>query len=129
MIIGVGADIVEIKRIKKIWYKFGNKFEKKILSPEEIKHLNTFSTKEKKVKYLSNRLAAKEAVSKALGKGIGLLQWRDIIILRNSFGQPQVKIKSNKIISNIQIYISISDSNFNSIAFAIITKIYDTENK
>lgn len=122
MIVGIGVDIVEIKRIEKIWSKFDNKFVKKILSSEEIEYLGSFTNKEKKIKYLSNRFAAKEAVSKAFGTGIGLLQWKDIIIRKNHLGKPQVKINSKKFNSNIQIYLSISDSNLNSIAFATITK-------
>ena len=65
-IFGIGTDIVDISRIKKIFNR-NNKFKKRIFSAEEIKYCET---KSNKISSYSKRFAAKEAFVKALGTGI-----------------------------------------------------------
>ena len=67
MIVGIGTDIVEINRIKKIFYKYGEKFKKRCFTKDEIlrseKRFNNINS-------YAKRYAAKEACSKALGTGL-----------------------------------------------------------
>jgi len=90
MTIRVGTDIIKISRIKNSLDKFGNKFLEKFLNPNEIQNA-------KKVESIAGYWAAKEAISKALGCGIGKeLSFSDITILKDNLGAPYFKIKNQK---------------------------------
>ena len=115
---GVGTDLVDIRRIEKLVAKTGwDKFAKKILAPEEIKALT--AKQKSDASYLAKRFAAKEAIAKAMGTGIGALKFGDIIITKNSKGKPQAKIRK---ITNVKIHISISDEYPYAVAMAIAEK-------
>ena len=93
MIKGVGADFLEKSRVENIFLKFGSKFVNKILSERESCEFNKKVNLVKKVSYLSNNFACKEAVSKALGTGFsqGILM-KDIEILRSESGAPYANL-------------------------------------
>ena len=86
-IIGLGVDIVEIDRVKKAYERFDEKFLIRIFSSREQEYLpkapRLFS-------FLAGRFAAKEAVAKALGTGIGKVTWTHIEIIPESGGRPGV---------------------------------------
>ena len=85
----IGTDIIQINRIEKSLEKFGDKFKIKFLNSEEI-------TLAKKTESIAGFWAAKEAIAKALGCGIGAgLTFHDIILTKNSKGAPSF-ILSNK---------------------------------
>ena len=85
MIFGIGTDIVEVKRIRNL--DSLEKFADKILSLNELEVFK--SQIDEKVTFLAKQFAAKEAVSKALGTGIGKdITFNQIEILRNSDGKP-----------------------------------------
>ena len=88
MILGTGIDIIEVARIASSFEKFGERFVNRILLPDEI----TYCLSHKKpAPFLAARFAAKEAVSKAFGTGIGAqLGWRDMEIRRKESGEPFV---------------------------------------
>ena len=88
MILGTGIDIIEVARIAASFEKFGERFVNRILLPDEIayclKHKNP-------APFLAARFAAKEAISKAFGTGIGAaLGWQDMEICRRESGEPFV---------------------------------------
>ena len=84
----IGTDIIEIKRIQKLIEKFDETFKARFLCPEEILAL-------KKVESIAGYWAAKEAISKALGCGIGAdLSFHDIIIHKNSRGAPEFTLSA-----------------------------------
>ncbi len=111
----IGCDIIEIDRISKSINDFGDSFVSKILSVKEIEE---YLFRKKSLTYISGRFAAKEAVSKALGTGFhaGLLL-RDISILSNPLGVPEVYIKNKR---RVDIHVTISHSKNNAISFALI---------
>jgi holo-[acyl-carrier protein] synthase len=88
MILGTGIDIIEVARIASSFEKFGERFVNRILLPDEI----TYCLSHKKpAPFLAARFAAKEAVSKAFGTGIGAqLGWQDMEIRRKESGEPFV---------------------------------------
>ncbi len=88
MILGTGIDIIEVARIRSSYEKFGERFLKRILRPEEI----VYSLSHKQpAPFLAARFAAKEAISKAFGTGIGKhLGWQDIEVRRKESGEPFV---------------------------------------
>ena len=88
MILGVGIDIIEVARIQTSHEKFGERFLNRILLPAEIAYCLTHKTP---APFLAARFAAKEAISKAFGTGIGAkLGWRDMEIARRHSGEPFV---------------------------------------
>lgn len=123
MIIGIGTDIIEIKRIEKVINRT-NSFIEKSFTSNEIEY---FKTKGLKGNVIAGNFAAKEAISKAIGTGFRGFGLKDIEVLRDEFGKPIVKL-SNKIyevlnMKQLNIYVSISHSIENAIAYAVIEVI------
>ena len=88
MILGTGIDIIEVERIKASYERFGERFLQRILRPAEIAYC--LSHKEP-APFLAARFAAKEAISKAFGTGIGAqLGWQDMEVFRKPSGEPYV---------------------------------------
>ena len=124
MITGIGTDIVQIPRIERLLDLYGLDFIKKILSEREIQQLVKLN-KDKHGCFVAKRFAAKEAVSKALGTGIGRdLKFTDISVMNDDLGKPFIQIFSTKNLDKfkqIKIHISISDDYPIAVAFAIAT--------
>lgn len=88
MILGVGIDIIEVARIAASYEKFGERFVNRILLPGEIAYCLSHKMPGP---FLAARFAAKEAISKAFGTGIGAaLGWQDMEIRRKESGEPFV---------------------------------------
>jgi holo-[acyl-carrier protein] synthase len=77
-----GIDILELNRLESLDPAIKARFLKRVYTSRE---LALFSQSDKA---LISRFAAKEAVSKALGCGIGEVRWQDIEILRGKTGEP-----------------------------------------
>ncbi len=106
MIKGVGTDIIEVKRIKRLMEEYGERFFRRILTENEINYCNKFSAPEL---HFAGRFAGKEAYSKSIGTGVGKeFGWKDIEILNNQKGKPYlVHLKQNEF-SKLKFEISIS---------------------
>jgi holo-[acyl-carrier protein] synthase len=88
MILGTGIDIIEVARIASSFEKFGDRFVNRILVPDEIAYCRAHRLP---APFLAVRFAAKEAISKAFGTGIGAqLGWLDMEIRRKESGEPFV---------------------------------------
>ena len=88
MILGIGIDIIEVARIHASHEKFGERFLSRILLPNEI---NYCLSHRNPAPFLAARFAAKEAISKAFGTGIGAqLGWQDMEVGRKESGEPFV---------------------------------------
>lgn len=121
MISGIGVDIVEIHRIEKA-VKRTKSFLEKTFSEEELEF---FKNKKLRIEQIAGRFAAKEAISKALGTGFRGFSLKDLTIINDELGKPIVILSENakKIAGkdgNYKIHISISHSNDNAIAYAIL---------
>ncbi|GAB7387819.1 holo-ACP synthase [Bacillaceae bacterium] len=89
MIIGNGVDLVEIPRIAES-LKRNDSFLRRILTEKERAHLP--ENEVRKLEYVAGRFAAKEALAKALGCGIGSkLSWQDISVLNDEYGKPYIE--------------------------------------
>lgn len=123
MIFGIGTDIVEVERIRKL--DSLEKFADKILSLNELEVFKS-QIDEKKVTFLAKQFAAKEAVSKALGTGIGKdIRFNQIEILRNSDGKPYLNHDGmiTTIFNDLGItktHVSLSDEKKYALAFVIL---------
>jgi holo-[acyl-carrier protein] synthase len=93
MILGVGIDIIEVDRIQASFERFGERFLNRILHPDEISYCLSHKTP---APFLAARFAAKEAISKAFGTGIGAqLGWHDMEVRRKESGEPYVVLHGN----------------------------------
>jgi len=91
VILGIGSDLVDMRRIEKLCARFGKKFEKRIFTANEIATADNRGKAGTKAKAssLAKRFAAKEACAKALGTGIsGGITWQDISISNHISGAP-----------------------------------------
>ena len=88
MILGVGIDIIEVGRIRSSYERFGERFLNRILLLNEIAYCLSHKVP---ALFLVVRFAAKEAISKAFGTGIGAqLGWQDMEVGRKESGEPFV---------------------------------------
>jgi holo-[acyl-carrier protein] synthase len=124
MTIAIGTDIVEIKRIADALERQGDKFLQRILTESEItEYLGRGSS----VAFLAKRFAAKEAVVKALGTGIGRgISFQHMIISNNAEGAPQVELQESaaerlKQLGGTKVLLSLSDEKNYALAYVAIT--------
>jgi holo-[acyl-carrier protein] synthase len=90
MILGTGIDIIEVARIRSSIERFGERFLQRILRADEISYCFSFKAP---APHVAARFAAKEAISKAFGTGIGRqLAWQDMEIRREESGKPFVDL-------------------------------------
>ncbi len=88
MILGTGIDIIEVARVKASHERFGERFLNRLLVADEIAYCLSHKNP---APFLAARFAAKEAISKAFGTGIGAqLGWQDMEIRRKESGEPFV---------------------------------------
>lgn len=91
MILGVGIDLIEVDRVRASFERFGERFVNRILLPDEIAYCLQHKDP---APFLAARFAAKEAISKAFGTGIGSqLGWHDMEIRRKESGEPFVVLR------------------------------------
>jgi holo-[acyl-carrier protein] synthase len=121
LIVGVGVDIVEIRRIRDAVERNTN-FLEKVFTVAELEYLES---RKLRPEYIAGRFAAKEAVSKALGTGIRGFALKDIEIDRNALGRPLVILRGKaKLLAekcgDYKMHLSISHGEDNAIAYAIL---------
>lgn len=121
MNIRTGIDIIKNERVEKIIKKSKDSFYKRIFTDDEQ---NYIKDKKDNIGTVAGMFAAKEAVSKLIGTGIGKISWKDIIIKYESQGRPYVELsKAAKNITNKlgidKIDITISNEEEYSVALAI----------
>lgn len=93
MILGTGIDLIEVARVATSVERFGERFLNRILLPDEIAYCKAHKTP---APFIAARFAAKEAMSKAFGTGIGAqLGWHDMEIRRKESGEPYVVLHGN----------------------------------
>jgi holo-[acyl-carrier protein] synthase len=87
-VLGIGVDLVENARIQHSLDRFGERFLKRVFTAGEIEYSQSMKYP---ARHLAARFAAKEAVSKAFGTGIGkAMGWKDIDVRRKPSGEPFV---------------------------------------
>jgi holo-[acyl-carrier protein] synthase len=90
MIIGLGSDLIDIRRVQKSLDRFGERFTARIFT--EIEQMKSDRRKERAASY-AKRFAAKEACSKALGTGLSRgVFWRDMGVVNLPGGKPTMNL-------------------------------------
>lgn len=133
LIMGIGTDMVSITRIGKILEKYEASFAKRILTQKENQQAKENKSKNylKFVRFCAKRFAAKEALSKAAGLGIGRgINFNDIEISNNNYGKPEINLLNKKDVflkehlncQKFYIHLSIADDLNMATATVIIEK-------
>jgi holo-[acyl-carrier protein] synthase len=122
-ILGTGVDIVETSRVQDSLDRFGQRFLQRCFWPAEVAYCQSMKFP---ALHLAARFAAKEAVSKAFGTGIGKqLGWKDIEIRKRDSGEPYVVLHGKgeelaRARGISEIFVSLSHSKEYSAAHAVI---------
>ncbi|MGU3574804.1 holo-ACP synthase [Brucellaceae bacterium C25G] len=133
MIIGIGSDLIDIRRIEKTLEKHGDRFKNRVFT--DLEQRKSEGRKEKAASY-AKRFAAKEACSKALGTGLAQgVFWRDMGVANLPSGKPTMKLTGgalealHKILPadcDFAIHLTITDDFPLAQAFVIIEAIKRT---
>lgn len=130
MILGIGTDLVDIRRIEELMQKHGERFLQKTFTSQEISASGRYNESLLRGMFFAKRFAAKEAFSKALGCGFGEnLKFLDLSIENNQKGKPSLIVKGESLKyvrkcfteENIKIDLSLSDEYPMALAFVIIS--------
>ncbi len=135
MIIGIGTDLIDIRRIEHTLSRFGDRFSNRIFTTnEEIK----CESRMLRIESYSKRYAAKEACSKALGTGFRSgVYWSDIEVGNDSSGKPTLNLTGGAAVrlknitpSGMQhnMHLSLTDEYPYAYATLIIYAIPDNDN-
>lgn len=123
MIIGIGVDIAETARVEKLVAKYGQRFARRILTADELLE---FDRRKHSSSYLATRFAAKEAVAKALGTGIGeQFGFHSVQIDNDAQGKPLLRFVDSAVdlIAGLKIsnaMISLSDEKHYVVAMVVL---------
>ena len=123
MVTAVGIDIIETARIKSALERFGERFLKRILGPEERL---LYAGRRDRFEFLAGRFAAKEAAVKALGKYLDRRPpLHAIQVLNDDSGQPRLVFpeKITGLLTGVNCLISISHSRQNAVAVVIFEEV------
>lgn len=126
MILGIGCDLCDIRRIEELIKKNKNAFLKKVFCESEITRLSNRKLAESG---FAKVFAAKESVVKALGITENI-SWQDIEIVKNEHGRPLVKLSgaADNLATNLacgayEFHLSLSDEYPYAMAYVIFQKI------
>jgi holo-[acyl-carrier protein] synthase len=130
MIVGIGLDVVETARMANILAgRSGSRFIDRVLTPAERKAWEALPPR-RALEYASGRFAAKEAVVKALGCGIGAtVGFQDIEVIADELGKPVCTLSSAAIARlgwedpNYRLHIAITHERALAAATALIEKL------
>lgn len=128
MIIGIGHDMTEIARIRKLLTgEKSEKFLRRIFTNHEHNELEAIVGERRRVEYVAGRYAVKEAVSKAFGCGIsGKMGFHDIEIQRDPNGKPSCLVGTKALVGlgydsrNIEVHVSITHERELASAFVVV---------
>lgn len=121
--IAIGTDILRINRIEGAVDRLGERFVARILTPTEQ---GEYRASRQPQRLLAKRFAAKEAVAKALGTGIGRgVSWQDIVIGHDGNGAPQVTLRGGALQvasdrGGAGVVLSLADEADYVVAFAVL---------
>ena len=118
LLLRTGVDLVEVDRLTKISPGIRSRFVARVFTNREVVDSRDLDAS------LLGKFAAKEAVSKALGTGIGLISWQEIEIVKGEQGEPKVELNGRalelaKNLNLTQWSISISHSQTQAVAFVV----------
>lgn len=123
MIRGIGVDIVDIGRVRKLIEREEMRFLEKVFTDTEIAYCNA---RNNRFQHFAARFAAKEAVSKALATGwAGDFRWKNVEVINDASGQPRVTVYGGlrEQLGSSRIMISLSHADLHVVAVAVIEDV------
>jgi holo-[acyl-carrier protein] synthase len=130
VIVGIGNDLVDIRRIEKSLERFGDRFIQRVFTETEQKRSEGRATR---AASYAKRFAAKEACAKALGTGLRLgVFWRDMGVVNQKGGKPTMLLTGGALVRlqaltpagmSPQIDLSLTDEYPMAQAFVIISAV------
>ena len=123
MIVGTGVDIAEVARIRETVARFGERFLKRVFTPDEVRYCTSKANTEER---LAARFAAKEAAMKAIGTGLRHgVTWQDVEVVRQLGGRPGLRLsgKAAEFAAALgcqRIHLSLSHTEDQAIAYVIL---------
>lgn len=121
--IAVGTDILKVDRIEDTVARLGDRFVRRILTPQEQAE---YHASKQPIRLLAKRFAAKEAIAKSLGTGIGRgVSWQDIQIEHDTNGAPLVRLLGGAervalARGGVRVALSLADELDYVVAFAVL---------
>jgi holo-[acyl-carrier protein] synthase len=129
LIVGIGTDICDVRRIAAALERRGERFALKVLGPHEIEVFRARRTRveARGVAYLATRFSAKEAFSKAIGLGMRLpMTWRDCEVVKAPSGRPQIRLHGALEAwfeaRGLTAHVSVSDESSYACAFVVVER-------
>jgi len=129
MIIGIGTDILQIKRLEAAYDRTKGRLAEKILGPDEMLVFQYRLARNRKrgIAFLATRFAAKEAFSKAIGLGMRMpMTWRSLQTLNEPSGKPVTSylgaLAQFMQEKNWEAHVTVSDEEDMAIAHVIVTQ-------
>jgi len=122
-VIALGTDILEVARVEAVVTRLGDKFVRRILTLAEQ---GEYAVSQQPIRLLAKRFAAKEAIAKALGTGIGRgVSWQDIEVRHDAHGAPEVHLSGGaaevvKRRGGTAMLLSLADEQAYVVAFAAL---------
>ncbi len=122
MILGLGVDLVEVGRVARVLERHGERFLKRILTPEERLFV---SKRAEPAQRVAAFFAAKEACLKALGTGLRGISWQEIEVGHKPSGKPFLVLKGRaqerfEALGGRAIHVSLSHERSHAVAVVII---------
>jgi len=138
MVVGIGTDIVIIARIERLIQKWGNRFPRRVLGPDELNEYHRRLGRgdhgpAHAARYLAKRFAAKEAFSKAIGLGLrGPMTLLSLQVLNAPGGKPVLKPRKELVgwlaERHLVGHVSLSDEVDSAVAFVVVeTRVVSSE--
>ena len=118
--LAVGVDMIEIARIERGIARHGNRFLRRFFTEQEQDYCNG------RIPSLAGRFAVKEAVGKALGTGIGDINWTDVEVVCDGRGKPKLVLHNRASLLAtdrgwVEWDISLSHTETHAIGFVVAT--------
>jgi len=129
MIHGIGTDICDIRRLRATLARRGDRFAEKVLGFEELRVFQARRTRveARGVAYLATRFSAKEAFSKAIGRGMRMpMTWRACEILNLPSGAPVIRLHGALAEwfsqQGLRAHVSVTDETDYAASFVVVEK-------
>ncbi len=124
MIRGIGVDNVDVGRIARTLEQYGERFERKIFTQEEIIYCRW--TPERTAERYAARFAAKEAFAKAIGTGIRMgFRWKDVSVGKERSGRPVLLLSGGMAerYGDLRLHLSLSHTDETAVAMVVLEEM------
>ena len=130
MIVGIGTDLCDIRRIEQTLLRRGERFAEKVLGPHELVvfRQRRAAVELRGIRYLATRFAAKEAFSKAIGLGMRMpMTWRACEVVKAPSGAPHIRLHGELATwfeaRQWRAYVTVTDESDYAAAFVVVEKV------